>query len=525
MLLKSPVFLASLVWLSPSLGLGQTASGPFVLKADDFRHYVETFNRNDDEAYREVEYIKNDQSWEFLKGEVPLLDCPDKDIEEIYYFRWWTYRKHIKKTPEGFVVTEFLPDVPWAGKDNAISCAAGFHIEEGRWLRDPGYISDYLAFWLRKGGDLRGYSFWIAYATWENSLVTGDPLLARSLLPNLVANYGHWEKDHRDPNGLYWQADDRDGMEMSIGGSGYRETINSYMYGDAVAISRLAASAGDTGLESVFREKASLIKKNVQDRLWDKDAKFFKVSPRGSETRLVRVREEQGFAPWYFNLPDPGYEVAWKQAMDAGGFRAPFGLTTAEQRDPHFALRTDGHECQWNGPSWPFATSTTLIAMANVLDDYRQSFVTKGDYLSLLGTYTRAQHLKGADGAEVPWIDEDLNPYTGQWIARTLLLQRNEKPAQRGKDYNHSKYADLIITGLVGLRPRADDVVEISPLLPDHAWDYFCLDNIAYHGRILTIVYDRTGLHYGRGTGLQVLCNGRAIAHSTSLSHLTATLP
>ena len=34
-------------------------------------------------------------------------------------------------------------------------------------------------------------------------------------------------------NGLFYQIDDRDGMEFSAGGSGARPTINSYMYGDA----------------------------------------------------------------------------------------------------------------------------------------------------------------------------------------------------------------------------------------------------------------------------------------------------
>ena len=60
------------------------------------------------------------------------------------------------------------------------------------------------------------------------------------LLPELVANYREWEKSHRDPNGLFWQIDDRDGMEFSIGGSGYRPTINSYRYGDAMAVSEIA---------------------------------------------------------------------------------------------------------------------------------------------------------------------------------------------------------------------------------------------------------------------------------------------
>jgi hypothetical protein len=66
----------------------------------------------------------------------------------------------------------------------------------------------------------------------------------------------------------------------------------------------------------------------------------------------------------------------------------------------------------------------------------------------------------------VPWIDENLNPTNGDWIARTLLKQRGSEIPERGKDYNHSTYCDLVISGLVGLRPRADDIVEVNPLVP-----------------------------------------------------------
>ena len=74
------------------------------------------------------------------------------------------------------------------------------------------------------------------------------------------------------------------------------------------------------------------------------------------------MRELHGFTPWYFNLPDPTIRVAWKQLMDPQGFFAPFGPTTAEQRHPGFKLAYAGHECQWNGPSWPYATAVTLTA-------------------------------------------------------------------------------------------------------------------------------------------------------------------
>ena len=103
----------------------------------------------------------------FSTENIPFFECPDKDIEEIYYFRWWTYRKHIKETPEGFIITEFLPDVSWAGKYNGICCPAWFHFREGRWLHEQRYLNDYAYYWLRGGGDVRSYSFPIANAIYQ----------------------------------------------------------------------------------------------------------------------------------------------------------------------------------------------------------------------------------------------------------------------------------------------------------------------------------------------------------------------
>jgi hypothetical protein len=98
-----------------------------------------------------------------------------------------------------------------------------------------------------------------------------------------------------------------------------------------VAIARIAALAGQQDVAKDFVAKAKQIKELVQTKLWDKDAQFFKVLPRGDATRLVDVRELHGYTPWYFNLPDKGkgYELAWKQLMDPKGFFAPFGPTTA----------------------------------------------------------------------------------------------------------------------------------------------------------------------------------------------------
>jgi hypothetical protein len=65
----------------------------------------------------------------------------------------------------------------------------------------------------------------------------------------------------------------------------------------------------------------------------------------------------------------------------------------------------------------------------------------------------------------------------------------------------------------------------LDPLLPTDAWDWFCLDGVPYHDRILTIVWDRTGNRYNRGAGSAVWADGHEIARLAKLSPLSCKLP
>src|SRR5699024_10282037 len=91
--------------------------------------------------------------------------------------------------------------------------------------------------------------------------------------------------------------------------------------------------------------------------------------------------------------------------------------------------------------------------------------------------------------------------------------------------YNHSGFADLVISDLVGIRPRADDTLEVNPLIPKSTWDWFALENVKYHGRELTIVWDRDGSKYNQGEGFQIWADGKRIHQSDSLGHIMVALP
>jgi hypothetical protein len=331
-----------------------------ILDPAPFRRYVEDFNRTFPEEV--VNYIPDAQAWDWMTSNIPLFTCPDAEIEQLYYYRWWAWRKHIKETPAGMIVTEFLKPVKHAAEYNALSCAFGHHVAEGRWLRDPRFIDGDVHFWLRtgEGGGIRKnfhqFSQWAAAVLYDRWLADGRRDVLTSYLDPLVADFQAWERERLTDTGLFWQRDVSDGMEESVSGGrrvkNIRPTVNSYLYGSARAIAAIARMAGKPEIAKEYSAKAERLKTLVQQRLWNADAQFFETLLESGE--LAGVREEVGFTPWYFDLPDDrsGYEVVWQQLMDPKGFYAPYGPTTAEQRHPGFKVPYRGDDCQWNGPSW-----------------------------------------------------------------------------------------------------------------------------------------------------------------------------
>jgi hypothetical protein len=407
-----------------------------------------------------------------------------------------------------------------AGKYNTISSALGHHIYEGRWLHNPEYINDYINFWLHvdkktKSPHLHNFSSWLQNAVYNRYLVTLDKSIIQNNLPALDSDYHQWEKERQLPDGKFWQYDVRDAMEESISGGRHvknvRPTINSYMYGNAVAMNKIAQLFGNTSLEKKYKDKAASLKLIVQNYLWNDSASFFEV--RLQNGKFSDAREEIGFIPWYFNLPDDKakYAKAWNQLTDTTGFCAPWGITTAERRNPGFRTHGSGHGCEWDGAVWPFATTQTLKGLANLLTDYKnKGSMNKQVFYKELHKYAWSQQKRG-----LPYIGEYQDEKTGEWL-------KDDNP--RSEFYNHSGFADLIINDLAGLKPRLDNVVEVFPLIPNGQWDWFCLDKVLYHGKMLTILWDKDGKKYGKGKGFMIFANGKEIYKGKELKHVTAKM-
>jgi hypothetical protein len=491
----------------------------------------------------------DNRDFDWYKANIPFFECPNADIVTTYYYRWELITKHLTygSPTSGYSFTEFIDRPFWSGTYGAISCPSGLQLYEVRWLAERRLAQDYARYWFRtEGAQPRRYSTWLADAVWATHMVQDEAAFAKDLLADLVKNYGGWEKTHFVPEvGLFWQVGHDDGMEYNIasrqtkatfnGAPSFRPSFNAYMWADAQAIARIADLSGDKMLAQKFRAKADALKSQMQQWLWDPKREFFLIrfkneeecDPKNWPGQKINAhtfiyedgpfagssqgRELIGYVPWQFNMLDVGrgFERAWRFLMDPKYFYAPFGPSFVGRNDPLFRISPTC--CWWSGQSWPYANSQMLTALANLLHNSKQDVITRADYVKLLHIYAKTHRKDGK-----PFIAEAAHPDTGSWDGHNSY--------NHSEHYFHSSFNDLVISGLVGLKPRADDVLEIDPLAPAD-WNYFALDDVPYHGRKVSIVWDKDGKRYGKGAGLRVIVDEKEIATLNHLGKITAKLP
>jgi len=471
-----------------------------------------------DQGLLAKEYYQDDAQW--YMDNIPFFECSDKEIEQVYYYRWKMYKAHIRNVGTNrFVITEFINHAGWDRHPFCtINAASMHHIYEGRWLKDNRYMDGYIDYLFQNGGNNRSYSESVADAAYARWLVNADSAFICRQLDSMKYIYNLWH-DHWDSSKqLYYIPAMPDATEFTIasidasGGKGgfedgeaFRPTINSYMYGNAMAIAKIAALKGDQATALEYLQRAVALKLNVEKYLWNPSLEHFTDRFKVNNEFVhywdfIRGRELAGLIPWYFNLPadSPAFNMAWKHVIDSTQLSGPFGLRTNEPSYQYyfkqFIIYQGQPGSQWNGPSWPYQSSQVITGMANLLNNYKQNVVTSADYVRLLRQFAKQHYLPNGKINLV----EDYDPNLGGPIVYYYWSNH----------YNHSSFNNLVISGLCGIRPSTSDTLVVNPLV-DSSIRYFCLDDINYHGHRITVVYDRDGERYHLGKGLTVFIDGK----------------
>ena len=477
---------------------------------------------------------------------VPYIDVPDENVMKMSYYRTFLNRfNYVDANVPGndYQFPVSLEGV--LGYNNAIQLTQPMHMQDLKYFRDPiytygnllssGEMSRCAAFTDNPGSHSWGntYEQYIAREGWNSYKVHGGD-------DALVRNYAHYAEcdikgqiDKYDTNGDllieyphgFLTGNDADSISFrwahpNAGNPANRQdrAESAFWYAGARAAAEAYGLLGEDDKAAEMTEIADTMQDGILS-MWD-DAP---VVPEGDERpghvfkhrlvsngELIPWKDQQNFAPFIERVAptdDPKYREALRYYADADEFPImPF--YTANQADNAEAAAIG------RGGSNNFSNiNSTLQAQvfSAALRDYPSQYVTPGMYRALLEWLTWVQYVGGNN--TLP----NNNEFFFNWNPTTQTFGRS------GIHHNIlGAYNFMIIDDIAGVRPRLDDVLELWPI--DVGWDYFTVNNLSYHGKDLTVVWDRPGVdHYGGAVpdGFSAYLDGQRLFTLDNLAHVT----
>jgi hypothetical protein len=448
---------------------------------------------------------------------VPYIDVPDENVKKMAYYRTFLNRfNHFDGNIPGNDYQFPVSIEGVLGYNNAIQLTQPMHMQDLKYFRDPlwsygnwvssGESSKCTAFTDNPGDTLHwnnNHEQYIAREAWNAYKVHGgEP----AILGNL-ARYAECDVKGQlrrfDVNGNhlveyasgFYTGNDADAVALhyfnppppvgrNAPGRTQDRSDTALWYSGARAAAAAYAVRGDFAKAAELYGLAERIKRSILTLLWDDGDQVFKQKDVESG-ELVPWKEQQNFLPFTEGLVPDRWE--YRRALRYFADKAEFPIMpffTANQRDKAEAVAA-GRPGSNNFSNINSTLQAQLYSRA--IRSYPSPYVTAGMYRRLLDWLTWTQYVGGDN--RYP----DNNEYFFDWDPETRTLGRS------GIHHNIlGAYNFMIVEDVAGMRPRLDDVVELWPI--DVGYDHFTVNNLSYHGRDLSIVWDEPGdgrRHYG----------------------------
>lgn len=492
------------------------------------------------------EYIQSLDEPQWYLDNIPFVDFPDLQIQEIYYYRASVLKRHLVYTHEshGWIITEFIQPVLWSSKFQTIPDSAPHLNQEARWLRDPAYVKDVINTYTRGGVETFAgvtYTHYLHQSFLEAAQVSGDIEFLTSQLDGMINVYHLWNSTRDNMTGLYhrtplsdaqefslpgyvvggpnggpveqWNSLDNDFDTIWLGLETYRPSFNTFMIANARSISNVASLVGNETLAATWSDYAIELYDSMISLLWNEDIQFWIDVVKDGKLPAIG-RQIIGLYSYRFDVGTedtrlPGIGASLNEEV----FVAEWGPTTLEKSNPYFTTdKNTTYCCLWNGQSWPFSTCVYLSTLTRLARENRSSVATPEFFQQEFLTYTKTHY----DGGQ-PAIFEVHYPEMDGWSGYTQ---------NHSEHYLHSTYIDNVFTNLLVIIPSLSDTFEMRPLVPSK-WSYFAVENLPYHGALMSIVWDADGSHYAfdHSAGLSLRSNGSLIHNQAGLWPFNTTLP
>lgn len=489
---------------------------------------------------------------------VPYVDLPDENVKKMSYYRTFLSRFNLVDANIPGNDYQFPVSLEGVlGYNNAIQLTQGMHLQDLKYFRDPiyaygivlssGETSRCAAFTDNPGSHSWGntYEQYIAREGWNAFKAHGgDGAFIRNFARYAECDVkGQIDKYDTNGNNLieyphgFLTGNDFDATPFvwahpSQGNSANRQdrAESAFWYAGARASADAYALLGNDAKAAEMNDLADSMRDAILSLLWDPDpptppettncwpspdfpacgGTVFKhrLVNAPNEGVLVPWKDQQNFVPFIERVAptdDPTYREALRFYADADEFPImPF--YTANQADKAEAAAIG------RGGSNNFSNiNSTLQAQvfSAAIRDYPSEYITEGSYRALLEWLTWVQYVGGDN--RLP----NNNEFFFNWNPNTQTFGRS------GIHHNIlGAYNFMIIDDIAGVRPRLDDVLELWPI--DVGYDYFAVNNLSYHGKDLTVVWDSVD-HYGQDVpdGFSAYLDGQRLFTLDALAHVT----
>jgi hypothetical protein len=428
---------------------------------------------------------------------IPYIDVPEPAIKKHIYYRWWLMRFNYLDADIPGNDFQFPTSIEGVlGYNNAIALTVPMFIDDLKYLRDPMYS---YGPWVSAGESSGGgrfvdnpgdpenwsnsYTQYIAEAAWRSYQIHGGQ---RPVVANL-ARYAEGDVkgqlafyDH-DGNGLIeydWGAltgNDADAVSFHWRAGNLDRAEAAYQYSGALAAAAAYEQLGNTAKATELRGIADRIRTAILNVLWNPQDQLFEHRHVATNAH-VPWKEINNYYPFAVGaIPDQQPYTNALRLFDDPAEYPIFPFYTANQVDKAEAAE------QGNPGSNNFSQINSTVQFrlfSSVLRNYTTSAITAQDYKKLLYWNAWAAFI----GGNTAWPDS--NEYWYDWNPATQTIG--------GRSFIHHTILGssnwTVIEDVLGLRPRTDAKVELSPI--DIGWDRAMADNLRYRGRDLTVVWD-----------------------------------
>jgi len=485
--------------------------------------------------------------------DVPYIDVPSPAIEKAIVYRWWGERYNTLDTNSSGYVYQYPVTIEGVNLyQNSIVLTQPMHLQDTKWLRTPylpygqilnvGELSGSSAFLDSPGHTSwnNHYSQYLGTAGLEAYQVHGGGAEIAERFATYFENDGIGQLEHYDGNGdnliaydtNYMPGNDADAISFGFPKTGASapgaRTIerpeSAYVWGAFNAASHLYEIAG-TGSSAVTRtrEKADDIRDAILDRLWSESMRMFlagtshgatsaassggKANPLPTGERdLIPAKESNLYDVYAENL------IPFEDAEDyVDGFR----FLTYGDNFPIFPFYTAN---QYDRAGYSIGGSNNFSNI-NFTVQYRAVRSALRHY-DPEGKYLTPEYVARL----LDWMAWSIYPNADLRVPNQAEYYSNWNPTTKTYNRNNPNHIMLgnmnyiYVEDMGGIQPRSDDKVELWPI--DLGYEHFMVNNLRYHGKDVTVVWDPDGAEYGLGAGYSLFIDGERKLSVDGLGHV-----